>query len=197
MFVAVKSNLRTAAAAQHSVADAIRISLRGGAVSGILVVGPSLISLFNAGGRFFWASCSDYIGRRNTYVVFFVVQVILFLSIPAFAARHDWVLFESALFLVFTMYGGGFAPIPAFLADVFGVDNVGAIHGSLLTAWSAAAVAGPVIITELSNRAKAALAPGASRVHIYDTPLQVLAATLVLGFVLTVLVRPLRSAHRL
>ena len=155
----------------------------------------SLLSVFNAGGRFFWASCSDYIGRRNTYIVFFVAQVVLFVSIPGFAARREWVLFESALFVVLTMYGGGFSTIPAFLADIFGADNVGAIHGSLLTAWSAAAVAGPVIITELSNRAKASLAPGASRVHIYDTPLEVLAALLVVGFVLTILVRPLPSVH--
>ncbi len=152
----------------------------------------SLISLFNAGGRFFWASCSDYIGRRNTYIVFFVVQIILFLAIPGLAARGEWAIFEAALFIVFTMYGGGFATIPAFLADMFGAENVGAIHGVILTAWSAAAIVGPVIITELSNRAKAGLAPGASRIHIYDQPLQVLAGMLAVGFVLTVLVRPLR-----
>jgi MFS family permease len=152
----------------------------------------SLISVFNASGRFLWASGSDYIGRRNTYTTFFVVQFFLFLLIPGFAAGGKWAIFEASLFLVFTMYGGGFATIPAFLADIFGAENVGAIHGALLTAWSAAAVAGPVIITELSNRAKAALAPGASRIHIYDTPLQVLAAMLAVGFVLTLLVRPLR-----
>ncbi len=83
-------------------------------------------------------------------------------------------LFQASLFVIFTMYGGGFATIPAFLADIFGPQNVGAIHGALLPAWSAAAIAGPVIITELSNRAKAALPPGANRVNIYDTPLQVL-----------------------
>lgn len=154
----------------------------------------SLISLFNAGGRFFWASCSDYIGRRNTYVTFFVVQFGLFLLIPGFAAQGNWVLFEASLFVIFTMYGGGFATIPAFLADLFGTDNVGAIHGSVLTAWSAAAVAGPVIITELSNRAKAALAPGESKIHIYDTPLEVLAALLAVGFMLTLLVRPVRKS---
>ena len=152
----------------------------------------SLISLFNAGGRFFWASCSDYIGRRNTYVVFFLVQIVLFLTIPGLAARGEWIVFEAALFVVFTMYGGGFATIPAFLADMFGTENVGAIHGVLLTAWSAAAIVGPVIITELSSRAKASLAPGASKLHIYDQPLQVLAALLAVGFVLTMLVRPLR-----
>jgi MFS family permease len=152
----------------------------------------SLISLFNAGGRFFWASCSDYIGRRNTYLVFFVVQVALFLTIPRLAAGGQWVLFEAALFVVFTMYGGGFATIPAFLADMFGAENVGAIHGVILTAWSAAAIVGPVIITELSSRAKASLAPGASKIHIYDQPLEVLAAMLAVGFILTMLVRPLR-----
>jgi MFS family permease len=157
----------------------------------------SLISIFNAGGRLFWASCSDFIGRRNTYLVFFVAQFVLFLFIPGLAASGNWGLFETSLFIVFTMYGGGFATIPAFLADLFGPENVGAIHGALLTAWSAAAVVGPVIITELSNSARAALPPGASKVHIYDKPLEVLAALLAVGFVLTILVRPLTKAEAL
>jgi len=153
-----------------------------------------LLSIFNLIGRFFWASSSDYIGRRNTYTTFFAAQVILFLLIPGVAGRGDWLYFQASLFVVVSMYGGGFATIPAFLADIFGPDNVGAIHGAVLTAWSAAAIAGPVIVTELSNRAKAALAPGASHVHIYDSPLQVLAGMLAVGFVLTLLVRPLRSS---
>jgi MFS family permease len=156
----------------------------------------SLISIFNAGGRFLWASGSDYIGRRNTYTIFFITQFALFLLIPGLAAQGSLGLFEASLFLVMTMYGGGFATIPAFLADLFGPNHVGAIHGALLTAWSAAAVVGPVIITELSNRAKAALPPGADRIHIYDTPLQVLAVLLAIGFVLTLLVRPLRPASQ-
>ena len=154
----------------------------------------SLISIFNASGRFLWASASDYIGRRNTYTTFFVAQVALFLLIPQLAGSGNWRAFELSLFVVFTMYGGGFATIPAFLADIFGPENVGAIHGALLTAWSAAAVAGPVIITELSGRAKAALPPGTDAMHIYDTPLQMLAGLLAVGFVLTLLVRPLRQA---
>jgi MFS family permease len=153
-----------------------------------------LLSIFNLIGRFFWASSSDYIGRRNTYTIFFAVQVVLFLLIPGIAGRGDWLYFQVSLFVVVSMYGGGFATIPAFLADIFGPDNVGAIHGAVLTAWSAAAIAGPVIVTELSNRAKAALAPGANHVHIYDGPLQVLAGLLSVGFVLTLLVRPLRSS---
>jgi len=157
----------------------------------------SIISIFNASGRFLWASASDYIGRRNTYTIFFIAQFVIFLLIPGLASSGNWIAFEIALFAVFTMYGGGFATIPAFLADIFGPDNVGAIHGALLTAWSAAAVAGPVIITELSNRARSALAPGADRIHIYDTPLQVLAGLLAIGFVLTLLVRPLGEAATL
>jgi MFS family permease len=155
----------------------------------------SLISIFNASGRFLWASASDYIGRRPTYTFFFLAQFILFLMIPPLAGRGEWLLFQISLFAVFTMYGGGFATIPAFLADIFGPLNVGAIHGATLTAWSAAAVAGPVIITELSSRARAALPQGADKIHIYDAPLQVLAALLAVGFVLTLLVRPLRASQ--
>jgi MFS family permease len=153
----------------------------------------SIISLFNAGGRFFWASVSDYIGRRNTYLTFFVLQFCLFLAVPELAVRGQWMMFEATLFIIFTMYGGGFATIPAFLADIFGPENVGAIHGAILTAWSAAAIVGTVIITKLSENAKAALAPGASRIHIYDAPMRVLAVMLVGGFILTVLVRPLKK----
>ena len=153
----------------------------------------SVISLFNAGGRFLWASFSDVIGRRNTYFVFFGLGLALFLLIPRLGAAGDWVLFQVALYIVFTMYGGGFATIPAFLADMFGAGNVGAIHGALLTAWSAAAIVGPVIITQLSDNARRALAPGASKVHIYDQPLEVLAGLLAVGFVLTAMVRPLRG----
>jgi MFS transporter, OFA family, oxalate/formate antiporter len=188
LFINVTAGIGILAQASPMMQDMFqKTALEAGAV-------VSLISVFNAGGRFFWASLSDYIGRRNTYTAFFVVQFALFLLIPGMAAKAEWTLFELSLFVVFTMYGGGFATIPAFLADIFGAENVGAIHGALLIAWSAAAVAGPVIITELSNRAKAALAPGASKIHIYDSPLQVLAALLAVGFVLTLLVRPL-PAH--
>lgn len=151
----------------------------------------ALISVFNAGGRLLWSSASDLLGRRNTYLVFFGAQVALFLLIPTLAKQGAWWPFLVCLLTVFTMYGGGFATIPAFLADLFGTANVGAIHGALLTAWSVAAVLGPVIITELSARAKAALQPGMSRVAIYDQPLQLLAGLLAAGFVLTLLVKPL------
>ncbi|MBU6365503.1 MAG: OFA family MFS transporter [Gemmatimonadetes bacterium] len=154
----------------------------------------AVISLFNAGGRIVWSSASDVIGRRATYLVFFGVQAGLFLLIPRLAAQGAWWPFLACLLTVFTMYGGGFATIPAYLADLFGTRQVGAIHGALLTAWSVAAVAGPVIITQLAGRARAALPPGASRVHIYDQPLALLAALLAVGFLLTLAVRPVRQA---
>jgi MFS family permease len=188
LFINVTAGIGILAQASPMMQDMFhKTALEAGAI-------VSIISLFNAGGRFFWASLSDFIGRRNTYLTFFVVQFALFLLIPSLAAKGAWVPFEIAIFTVFTMYGGGFATVPAFLADIFGADNVGAIHGAILTAWSAAAVAGPVIITQLSERAKSALAPGESRVHIYDQPLRVLAYLLIVGFVLTLFVRPLQDA---
>jgi MFS family permease len=153
----------------------------------------AVISLFNAGGRLAWASVSDVIGRRATYATFFAAQGVLFLLLPRLAVTGDWMLFQASLFAIFTMYGGGFATMPAFLADLFGPRFVGAIHGAVLTAWSAAAIAGPLVITELSNRAKAAVPPGGARVHVYDAPLRLLAVLLAVGLVLTLLVRPLRT----
>ncbi len=155
----------------------------------------SIISLFNAGGRFLWASASDWLGRRTTYLLFFALQCALFLAIPSFATGAQRVLFQASLFAIFTMYGGGFATIPAFLADIFGPRNVGAIHGAVLTAWSAAAIVGPLMITELSNRAKAALPTGGDLVGVYSTPLHLLAALLGVGFLLTLMVRPLGASQ--
>jgi len=115
-----------------------------------------MISLFNMVGRFFWASSSDYLGRKTTYYIFFVLGIILYCSIPYTARQVSvnpamvWlVYFYAATLLIFTMYGGGFATIPAYLADVFGTRFVGGIHGRLLTAWSSAGVFGPLAITSL------------------------------------------------
>jgi len=120
----------------------------------------TMISVFNMIGRFVWASFSDYIGRRNTYWIFFALGIVLYLSIPFVAANVSvapsvvWlVYFYAATMIIFTMYGGGFATIPAYLADVFGTRYVGGIHGRLLTAWSLAGFLGPVAITSLRARA--------------------------------------------
>ena len=122
-----------------------------------------MISLFNMIGRFVWASSSDYLGRRNTYWIFFALGIALYLSIPWVARQVSvdpaaiWlVYFYAATMIIFTMYGGGFATIPAYLADMFGTRYVGGIHGRLLTAWSLAGVLGPVAITMLRERSIAA-----------------------------------------
>ncbi|MCA9661473.1 MAG: OFA family MFS transporter [Myxococcales bacterium] len=119
-----------------------------------------MISVFNMLGRFFWATTSDYIGRKNTYTIFFVLGIALYLSIPYTAQQVSaspavvWlVVFYAATMIIFTMYGGGFATIPAYLADIFGARFVGGIHGRLLTAWSTAGVLGPLAITSLRARA--------------------------------------------
>ena len=116
-----------------------------------------MISVFNMTGRFFWASMSDFIGRKNTYHCFFILGIILYMSIPYFASSGGTtalVGFYIATMIIFTMYGGGFATIPAYLADMFGTLHVGGIHGRLLTAWSTAGVLGPFAITYLRNISK-------------------------------------------
>ena len=119
-----------------------------------------MISVFNMIGRFFWASSSDYLGRKNTYCIFFVLGIFLYCSIPYTAQQVSanpsmiWLIyFYAATMIIFTMYGGGFATIPAYLADVFGTKHVGGIHGRLLTAWSTAGVLGPLAITTLRENA--------------------------------------------
>ena len=115
-----------------------------------------MISVFNMVGRIFWASMSDFIGRKTTYFIFFSLGILLYLSIPFTAKAMSvspvvtyLILFYAASMIIFTMYGGGFATIPAYLADIFGTKYVGGIHGRLLTAWSTAGVLGPVAITQL------------------------------------------------
>jgi MFS family permease len=122
--------------------------------SGFAATYVIMISVFNMCGRFFWASTSDYIGRRTTYWIFFALGIALYLSIPFIAQSVSmnpaviWlVCFYAVTMIIFTMYGGGFATIPAYLADLFGTKFVGGIHGRLLTAWSVAGVLGPVAIT--------------------------------------------------
>ena len=115
-----------------------------------------MISVFNMGGRFMWSSLSDYLGRKNTYHIFFVIGMMLYVSIPLIATQASinpsvtWlVMFYGVTMLIFTKYGGGFATIPAYLADIFGTMHVGGIHGRLLTAWSTAGILGPFVITHL------------------------------------------------
>lgn len=147
-------------------------TLPGIATAGFAATYVLMISVFNMCGRFFWATMSDYIGRKNTYHCFFVLGTILYLSIPYAASQVSaspavtWlVMFYASTMIIFTMYGGGFSTIPAYLADVFGTMHVGGIHGRLLTAWSTAGVLGPLAITSLRDRSlHAAIGDLASKV---------------------------------
>jgi MFS family permease len=146
-----------------------------------------LLSLFNIGGRFFWASLSDHIGRKATYYIFFVLGIALYASAPSFAHMGSRLLFVGAFCIILTMYGGGFATIPAYLADMFGPQFVGAIHGRLLTAWSVAGVVGPLLVGYIRD---AQLQAGINRALVYDRTMYILAGLLIIGLICNALIKP-------
>jgi MFS family permease len=146
-----------------------------------------LLSLFNIGGRFFWASLSDHIGRKRTYYTFFLLAIVLYALAPSFAHMGSRLLFVAAFCVILTMYGGGFATIPAYLADMFGPQFVGAIHGRLLTAWSTAGVVGPLLVGYIRD---AQLQAGVERALVYDRTMYILAGLLVVGLICNLLIRP-------
>ena len=151
-----------------------------------------LLSLFNIAGRIAWASCSDYLGRKATYCVFFVFGIALYAAAPSAGAAGNVPLFVALFCVILTFYGGGFATIPAYLADLFGTQMVGAIHGRLLTAWSVAGILGPVLVNYINH---AQLKAGVPKSAAYDTTLYVLAALLAGGLLCNLLVRPLAAHH--
>jgi MFS family permease len=145
------------------------------------------ISLFNIGGRFFWASLSDRIGRKPLYATILALGALLYgVAAPALAG-HSIGLFILCFCVLASMYGGGFSTVPAYLADVFGTKFVGAIHGRLLTAWSTAGVLGPVLVANLRD---IRIAAGVPRDQVYQPIYWMLAAMLVIGFLANLLVRP-------
>jgi MFS family permease len=157
------------------------------AIAGIAAGFAGLLSLFNIGGRFFWASLSDYIGRKKTYYTFFILGIVCYLLMPWSANAGSKAVFVSAVCIILSMYGGGFATVPAYLADMFGTQFVGAIHGRLLTAWSTAGIIGPVVVNYIRE---AQLAAGVPRAHLYDYTLYILAGMLVIGLICNWLVKP-------
>ena len=162
------------------------------AIAAIAAGFTGLLSLFNIGGRFFWASFSDYIGRKATYFVFFALGFLLYAAVPTLGHLGSVALFVAAFCVVLSMYGGGFATVPAYLADLFGTQMVGAIHGRLLTAWAAAGVLGPVLVNYLREYQ---LSHGVARADAYDITLYILAGLLVLGFICNMLVRPVADKY--
>lgn len=149
-----------------------------------------LLSLFNIGGRFFWASLSDIIGRKATYHIFFILGFILYALVPYAGKIGSIAAFALIFCVILTMYGGAFATIPAYLADLFGTKMVGAIHGRLLTAWSAAGILGPVLVNYINE---SQIQSGISKSHAYDTTMVILASLLLGGMVCNFLLKPVSA----
>jgi MFS family permease len=151
-----------------------------------------LLSLFNMVGRFFWASTSDYIGRRNTYMIFFALGVVLYLAVPTIGQIGSIPLFVLGFGIILSMYGGGFATIPAYLRDMFGTMHVGAIHGRLLTAWSVAGVAGPFLVNYIRQTQ---IDHGVAKADAYTITMYIMAGLLGVGFICNYLVSAVDSRH--
>jgi MFS family permease len=151
-----------------------------------------LMSLFNMVGRFFWASVSDFIGRKNTYFVFFALGFVLYALVPYTGNAGSIALFVLSFCIIISMYGGGFATVPAYLRDMFGTRYVGAIHGMLLTAWAAAGIFGPVLVNYIRQYN---VDHGIPKAQAYNVTMYLLAALLALGFLCNLLIRPVDERH--
>jgi len=153
-----------------------------------------LLSLFNMGGRFFWSSASDFLGRKNTYIIFFALGAVLYATVPTLGLLGNIGLFILLYAIIMSMYGGGFSTIPAYLADIFGTRYVGGIHGRLLTAWSTAGVAGPVLVNYIREFQ---IAQGVPKSDAYNVTMYIMAGVLVIGFICNMLIRPVHAKHHM
>jgi MFS family permease len=151
-----------------------------------------LMSLFNMAGRFLWASASDYMGRRNTYMVFFLLGILLYSTVPTLGHLGSVSLFVAAFLIIISMYGGGFATVPAYLRDVFGTMHVGAIHGRLLTAWSAAGIFGPVLVNYIRQYQ---IEHGVPKAQSYSITMYIMCGLLVVGFLCNLAMRPVNERY--
>jgi MFS family permease len=153
-----------------------------------------LISLFNMVGRFFWASTSDLIGRKNTYFCFFAIGTALYVLVPQTGSMGSVTLFVLCFCIILSMYGGGFATVPAYLRDMFGTRYVGAIHGLLLTAWSTAGVLGPVLVNYIRQYQ---IDSGVPKAQAYNTTMYIMAGLLVIGFIANACVKAVHERHHM
>ena len=153
-----------------------------------------LFSLFNMGGRFIWSSTSDYIGRKNTYFCFFALGTVLYALVPYTGSIGSVGLFVACYAIIFSMYGGGFATVPAYLRDMFGTRYVGAIHGLLLTAWSMAGIFGPVLVNYIRQYN---VDHGVPPAQAYNTTMYLMACLLIVGFICNLFVRDVHERHHM
>ncbi|MGR9045426.1 MAG: L-lactate MFS transporter [Gammaproteobacteria bacterium] len=153
-----------------------------------------LLSLFNMGGRFFWSTASDFLGRKNTYFIFFLLGAVLYACVPLMGTLGNVALFVVLYAIIMSMYGGGFATIPAYLADIFGTKFVGGIHGRLLTAWSTAGVLGPVLVNYIREYQ---IDHGVARADAYNITMYIMAGILLLGCFCNLMIRPVHQKHHM
>ncbi|MEO3435118.1 OFA family MFS transporter [Inquilinus sp. CAU 1745] len=153
-----------------------------------------LMSLFNMGGRFAWASTSDFIGRKNTYFVFMVLGFVLYCTVPYTGSIGSVVGFVVCFLIIISMYGGGFSTVPAYLRDMYGTRYVGAIHGLLLTAWSAAGIFGPVLVNYIREYN---VTHGVPKAQAYNTTMYIMAGLLVIGFICNFFVKAVDKRHHM
>ncbi|HEU0216654.1 MAG TPA: OFA family MFS transporter [Stellaceae bacterium] len=153
-----------------------------------------LFSLFNMMGRFLWSTTSDFIGRKNTYFCFFALGTVLYALVPYSGSIHSVALFVFCYAVIFSMYGGGFATVPAYLRDMFGTRYVGAIHGLLLTAWSAAGIFGPVLVNYIRQYN---VDHGVPAAQAYNVTMYLMAGLLVIGFICNACIRAVNERHHM
>ena len=164
-----------------------------GSISKEAAVGfVGLLSLFNMGGRFVWSSASDYLGRKNTFFVYFALGIFLYSMLPTFSGEGNMVMFIVAAAVILSMYGGCFSTIPAYLADIFGTKYVGSIYGCLLTAWSVAGVLGPVLVNYIREYQ---IGHGVAKANAYTFTLYIMACLLVVGFICNLMMKAVHEKH--
>jgi MFS family permease len=153
-----------------------------------------LMSLFNMLGRFFWASTSDYIGRKNTYFVFMVLGFILYCLVPYTGTSGSVVGFVLAFLVIISMYGGGFATVPAYLKDMFGTRYVGAIHGLLITAWSMAGIFGPVLVNYIREYN---ITHGVPKAQAYNVTMYIMGGLFIIGFIANLMIKAVHERYHM
>jgi MFS family permease len=174
--------------ASAMIQEVFKGTITAGAAAGFV----GLLSLFNMGGRFFWASLSDRIGRKATYACFFVLGPLMYALVPIAGGLGSVVLFVSCFCVILTMYGGGFATIPAYLADIFGAKYVSAVHGRLLTAWSVAGILGPNLINYIREFQ---IQSGIPKDQAYNVTMYIMAGLLVVAFFANLAVKAVSEQH--
>jgi MFS family permease len=176
-------------------ASAMAQEMFPGKITAVAAAGfVGLMSLFNMAGRFFWASTSDYIGRKNTYFCFMVLGFLMYCTVPYSGSIGSVVGFVLAFLVIISMYGGGFATVPAYLRDMFGTRYVGAIHGLLITAWSMAGIFGPVLVNYIRQYN---IDHGVPKAQAYNVTMYIMAGLFIIGFIANALIKAVHHSYHM